>query len=488
MNPSSLDGVAACLRTLDLQNISIDDIFDDKEEEIEGIESSAAGLEGDGDVLNDRPIKRLKGSQPGVEDILEKNVDIASENVIVPSTLSEYRGLWVAFTSFCVARGLVAEENNCDDFWRGLPPKLPLWIAGWIMDKADDLDITTGKPKDLSIPRVTYARAQKMRAAVSHKFSREYKLGTQDWTESPLNPGTFSGNPSLSPLVSQYMVRAGEIVTSARAMDQETMRKLWEFNTRFPYKAELEQNSRKRKREQPERWAGHKVRQMLQTLYVISMLCLLRYDEALRIMWSDINFVCIGGTPVVELRLPFRKTDQNGGKHESLRYGPSAEENAGIAPFWLWPCPERPWMDAVTALARWWQLCSEMGVEQYGYVFRSRYLYDEISVRADHAMSTNSFLEYFRNNMLDIGIDPRPYGTHSFRRGGCQYLAKELRWPIRTICEWGGWAENFDNPGTIFRYLLSWVDTPAANRQDLFNPNRPGQDPCMACGRTCHCG
>ncbi|OSD07360.1 DNA breaking-rejoining enzyme [Trametes coccinea BRFM310] len=346
------------------------------------------------------------------------------------------------------------------------------------MDKADDLDITTGKPKDLSIPRVTYARAQKMRAAVSHKFSREYKLGTQDWKENPLRPGTFSGNPSLSPLVSQYMislrrrkVRAGEIVTSARAMDQETMRKLWEFNTSFPYKAELEQNSRKRKREQPEHWAGHKVRQMLQALYVVSMLCLLRYDEALRIMWTDINFTCIGGVPVVELRLPFRKTDQNG----------------GIAPFWLWPCPERPWMDAVAALARWWQLCSEMGVERYGYVFRSRYLYDEVSVRADHAMSTNSFLEYFRNNMLDIGIDPRPYGTHSFRRGGCQYLAKELRWPIRTICEWGGWAENFDNPGTIFRYLLSWVDTPAAERKDLFNPNRPGQDPCTACGRTCHC-
>ena len=84
-------------------------------------------------------------------------------------------------------------------------------------------------------------------------------------------------------------------------------------------------------------------------------------------------------------------------------------------------------------------------------------------------------------------IDPRPYGTHSFRRGGCQFLAMALRWPFRTICEWGGWAADFDNPGTIFKYLLSWVDTPFTEREDFFNPSRQGTDPCPACRRTCHC-
>jgi hypothetical protein len=62
-----------------------------------------------------------------------------------------------------------------------------------------------------------------------------------------------------------------------------------------------------------------------------------------------------------------------------------------------------------------------------------------------------------------------------------------LRWPFRNICSWGGWAENFDNPGTIFKYLLSWTDTPMLEREDYFNPNRAGSDPCTACGRTCHC-
>jgi hypothetical protein len=100
---------------------------------------------------------------------------------------------------------------------------------------------------------------------------------------------------------------------------------------------------------------------------------------------------------------------------------------------------------------------------------------------------SESFLECFRKNLCDIGIDPRPYGTHSFRRGGCQYLAMVLRWPFRNICTWGGWAENFDNPGTIFKYLLSWTDTPLLDREDYFNPNRASSDLCTACGRTCWC-
>ncbi|KAH9858619.1 hypothetical protein C2E23DRAFT_864500 [Lenzites betulinus] len=308
-----------------------------------------------------------------------------------------------------------------------------------------------------------------MRAAISHKFGREFKMGAQVWAENVLEPGTFFGNPSLSPVVSQYMVslrrrkvRAGEAVTSARSMDEQTMRKLWEYNTAFKKDAEVQASSRKRKHDQPEYWGGYKVRQMLQTLYVVSMLCLLRYDEALRIMWTDIEFTTVDGAAVVKLELPFRKTDQNG----------------GIAPFWLWPDLERPWMDATLALAEWWLICKSMGIERYGYVFRSRHGFDE---------SSSSFLEYFRNNMIDIGIDPRPYGTYSFRRGGCQYLAMVRRWPIRTICEWGGWAENFDSAATIFKYLMSWVDSPSVDRKDLFNPNRPGSDPCSVCGRTCMC-
>jgi hypothetical protein len=156
-------------------------------------------------------------------------------------------------------------------------------------------------------------------------------------------------------------------------------------------------------------------------------------------------------------------------------------------------------MCPVRLIAQWWDLCDG---SKGGYVFRRKHgsrfgsnpfermvsSFDLCKAVCLHlAQTSESFLECFRNNLCDIGIDPRPYGTHSFRRGGCQYLAMVLRWPFRKICSWGGWAENFDNPGTIFKYLLSWMDTPMMEREDYFNPDRAASDPCNACGRTCDC-
>lgn len=104
-----------------------------------------------------------------------------------------------------------------------LPTDFPDWIALWIMDKSvkldslskysmlipyrcDNDDIWTGAAKDPSIPRVTYGTAQKMCAAISHKFGRDYELGTRPWAENPVKKGEFVGNPSLSIVVSQYMI------------------------------------------------------------------------------------------------------------------------------------------------------------------------------------------------------------------------------------------------------------------------------------------
>ena len=93
----------------------------------------------------------------------------------------------------------------------------------------------------------------------------------------------------------------------------------------------------------------------------------------------------------------------------------------------------------------------------------------------------------FRNNLMDVGVDPRLYGTHSFRRGGCQYIHLVERWPIQRICFWGGWTQDYDSPGTIFKYLLSFSDTPLVERHDLWNPHKQATDPCKTCQRTCDC-
>ncbi|KAI1782482.1 hypothetical protein LXA43DRAFT_1103955 [Ganoderma leucocontextum] len=229
------------------------------------------------------------------------------------------------FTQFVVLLEVVsAHDASRDEFWRMLPYQLPVWIVAFIMNKADDTDVFTGKPKPPDTPRTTYANAQKLRAAISHKFGRGFKLGT----------------------LRRRKVRQGKQVTSARAINHHTMKTLWEFNSAFPRSDPKPQTQQKRKAKPDRNWGGYHTRQMLHALYVVSMLCLLRYDEALRIIWSDISLEFRDNAPVAVLTLPFRKTHQNG----------------ECAPFTLWQNEERPWMDGVKALATWWHICQETGL------------------------------------------------------------------------------------------------------------------------------
>ncbi|KAG1748444.1 uncharacterized protein EDB91DRAFT_1235730 [Suillus paluster] len=251
-----------------------------------------------------------------------------------------------------------------------------------------------------------------MCAAISHKFGRDYQLGTQPWLEHPAIPGKFIRNLSLSVTISQYMA------------------------------------------ENPSEWAGFLLCMMLYLLYLLSMLCLLHYDEALWITWADVTF---------QLELPFRKMHQYG----------------GIAPFYIYADPDQPWMCLLHE-------------DLNGFIFWKRLVSRFVDIKRIrlicYTQTSNSFLKCFRNNLLDISVDLRPYGTHLFHQGGCQFLHTVQGWLFRKICDWGGWAENFNNPGTIFKYLLSWNDNPAEAHEHYMNPNRPGCDPCYSCGRTCHCG
>ncbi|KAF8177438.1 hypothetical protein BJ912DRAFT_856915, partial [Pholiota molesta] len=121
-----------------------------------------------------------------------------------------------------------------------------------------------------------------------------------------------------------------------------------------------------------------------------------------------------------------------------------------------------------------------------GFVFRRMASGDRPSADEKTSLTSEQFLEMFRNNLLDIGIDPTPYGTHSFRRGGCQYLSADRRWGIRRICEWGGWSAEFTSL-TIVRYLISWNDDPREKREDFFDSDRLPVTKCYYCGRTCNC-
>lgn len=58
------------------------------------------------------------------------------------------------------------------------------------------------------------------------------------------------------------------------------------------------------------------LRTMLQCIYILSFLCLLRSDEALHIRWEHLDLYD-KATGKMKLTLPFRKTHQYGGTLQS---------------------------------------------------------------------------------------------------------------------------------------------------------------------------
>lgn len=209
-------------------------------------------------------------------------------------------------------------------------------------------------------------------------------------------------------------------MTSARAMDESTMKRLWDCAWSTERK-EFGPVSRKRKAENPSEWAGFYIRMMLYLLYLVSMLCLLRFDEALRITWSDVVFqvkdTTVEGhwhnvTPEtftkavkrqpedfrIQLNLPFRKTHQYGGEqwhHPHSRDQLIGSSSLGIAPFYIYANRQRPWMCLLQAFAMWWVLARERNQHLDGFVFRKKVGADRTSVNPTDGMVSHAHLPHF---------------------------------------------------------------------------------------------
>ncbi|KAJ7210194.1 DNA breaking-rejoining enzyme, partial [Mycena rebaudengoi] len=336
--------------------------------------------------------------------------------------------------------------------------------------RCDDVTLD-GKPKAADVERGSYSHAQKMRASTTYGFGCLNGLGSRPWQKSELT-SEMIGNPSVSEDVSRYMVslrkrkvRAGEVATSARAITPEIIFSLYHHNNK-PEVAKIKPITRRQRNEPVDinEWGGGRARLMLHAVYVISFLCLLRFDEALKIQCQDIRRI---NESTFELSLPFRKTSQYG----------------DIKPFVLHELPEdQAHLCPVRALAAWLAVAR---ISQ-NYIFPTITVRDQIG-DSSRPMKSEKFLEMFRNNLLDLGFDPYPYGTHSFRRGGCQYFASHRRWSLRRICEWGGWSMEFSNL-TIVKYLIGWNDDPTELRENFLNPNQKVTEKCPLCGRNCGCG
>jgi len=94
-------------------------------------------------------------------------------------------------------------------------------------------------------------------------------------------------------------------------MTSDLLKKLYEFNFKVPvYRmgeapADLIASDHG--------WAGEKQRRMLQCIYTIAFLCLLRFDEVLKIQAHQLEVIDeVKGE--IKLTLPFRKTHKFGGE------------------------------------------------------------------------------------------------------------------------------------------------------------------------------
>ncbi|THU99899.1 DNA breaking-rejoining enzyme [Dendrothele bispora CBS 962.96] len=295
--------------------------------------------------------------------------------------------------------------------------------------------------------------------------------GLVAWHESEVT-GEMKGNPSVSQALTSYMVslrrrkvQEGETPTSSRAVTAEIIGQMFDFNHQ-PENWELGSYKPTSRKDARKQWGGPNFRRLLQVAYTAAFLCLLRFDEVLKIQVHEIEPVP-GNDHILKITLPFRKTDQFG----------------EIKPFYVHALPEEmKHLCFVRAYSDWiknTRICD-------GYIFRGIDKNDRVKIDVNKAMTQDMFLRGFRHNLLDIGVDPTTYGTHSFRRGGCQWLSVDMRWPLRKICEWGGWSTDF-NHLTIVKYLISWNDDPRTRREDFFNLDRKPLLQCRMCGRTCEC-
>ncbi|PBK89131.1 hypothetical protein ARMGADRAFT_1033682 [Armillaria gallica] len=282
---------------------------------------------------------------------------------------------------------------------RQLHPKIDYYIVGFIMQGCNNVDMhSVSKAPDE--PQKSYSYAQKLWASTTYGFHKGGR-GKVPWDQA-----TASGNPSISDVVSSYMlglqkckVAKGEIPMTLFL--QGTLRRFYNHNH--------DPQNWNASPETPGNWCGGNVQKLLQAVYLITFTCLLWIDKALKIQLHDIEFGNdnVDGTHFVSITLPFCKSSPFG----------------DIPPFVLCALPKDiAHLCPVQALADW-IVTSNI---THGYLFPNIDKCDHPITVKNTAMKPEVFLQLFRNNLCNLGEPPYAYGTQSFHHGGCQWLSVDL--------------------------------------------------------------
>ncbi|KAF9016828.1 hypothetical protein BDP27DRAFT_1280690, partial [Rhodocollybia butyracea] len=253
-----------------------------------------------------------------------------------------------------------------------------------------------------------------MRAAATFGFGRVHGLGMLAWHRSEVS-GKMLGNPSVSETLTSYMLSLrcrktlkGEISLSAHAVTSVSLvmfivpmcnlcaliSQLYNYNNQPVFQEpQAYKPSARNVPKEPDGWGGTRSRTECNLGYCLFFCGLLWVDELLKIQVHDIELETNPETGLVitlTLHLPFCKTSQFG----------------EIKPFVFHVMPDQyAHLCVVRAYLRWILVS---GITE-GYVFRKMCANDRIA-EENEPMTSEQFLEMFRNNLVDVGVDPLPYG------------------------------------------------------------------------------
>lgn len=132
-----------------------------------------------------------------VEEVLA-NISEASRGV-KEGTDAAYKRIMSAFNDFLVEESIIQPGTNIFTLQK-LDPNIDYYIVGFIMKRCDDIDMH-GISRGPNNAERGYSNAQKLRAGTTYGFRKTGRRGKVPW-----NRATAQGNPSISDLVSSYML------------------------------------------------------------------------------------------------------------------------------------------------------------------------------------------------------------------------------------------------------------------------------------------
>ncbi|KAK6988517.1 hypothetical protein R3P38DRAFT_3332034 [Favolaschia claudopus] len=161
--------------------------------------------------------------------------------------------------------------------------------------------------------------------------------------------------------------------------------------------------------------------------YLLAWLMLLRIDEVMKLRFENIDKVP-GERKFLDVSLNTRKQNQTGVLHSWRLHANDADPVI---------CPMRAFI----------LLASLYGPE----IKKSGPLFLHVSAQGATASALSRSLS---RDLQSLGYSSWAlYGTHSFRRGGCQYRIKVRKWSADQVAAWGGWSQV--EAVTMFRYFYS---------------------------------